>query len=293
MKSKNLNIKPLTVGLFLITIGLTSCGIRWINKTTSRLNADFPRQISDLVYLKGDFSAPVEPKLVVGTLLIKVNDSTFIQTERQYCLRDTSIVKVIWTEKDPIYYSKITSGFNANGKYVIAELKASNDIAYELSIDRTSFAELLSDNIDTTKLFRLYRNIVAGKTPRLTSTNTNVRTNENYLHDPNNYYYIKAVQVNTVTTKVYTSTKVSGSVDGGTSTFGANGSVYASTEGFVKYFTTGVKLTPLPLLLLEYDNPIQITADSSMTNIKSLNFNKGAFNKTPLQINAVKGGKLE
>ena len=114
-------------------ICLSSCGIRWFSKSTGRLNTSLPPAITEFTYLHGDFTSSVDPTLVIGTLLIQTNDSTFLQTERQYFNNDSLIVLREFSE-DPIYLSKITHGFEANGKYVVAELTADGEIAYELAI---------------------------------------------------------------------------------------------------------------------------------------------------------------
>lgn len=271
-------MKKQLILIFTITFLLSSCGgIKWTTKTSARLGASLPPEITDYVYLKGDFTSSVDPRLVVGTLLIKVNDSTFIQTERQYFKNDTLIVLVEYAE-DPIYSSKITQGFEANGKYSIAEINADGETAFELTIDRFKFAELKSDNIDTAKLFNLYRNISKNNKPKVSSTkSSNVKMDEDYLNNPYNYQYIKGVQVNSIITKVYAKTDVSAKVDGGTSAFGAGANVYKSTEGYVKYYTTGVKLVSLPLLLLEYGyNNIEILKkDSTKFKVDQIDIKKG------------------
>lgn len=273
-------MKKPSVLLILTALLFNSCGISWLTKTSSRLNDNLPKQITNYTFLSGDFTSSVDPTLVVGTFLIKVNDTTFVQTEKQYFKKDSLIVLVEFSE-DPIYSSKITQSFDANGKYAIAELNADGETAYELVIDRYKFAEVKSDNIDTAKLLKLYRNIIKGQTKISSIKESKTNLDDNYINNPNNYHYIKGVQVNSLITKMYTKTTTSAKVDGGTSTFGAGANVYKSTAGFVKYYTTSVKLIPLPILLKEYsknDKDFKKAFNSDtlkIQKIEQIDFEKG------------------
>jgi len=208
--------------LLSLFLCITCAGIKFTPNSTDEMS--LPKDYTQRCFLKGLASLRNEPQILTGGLVIALGDTLKRHQFLGRFVKNNYVPPTIIIEEAPLYCGNLTISADANGSYMICNLKATLDNAYELIIKDNFYANLADS-------FLLLDNIIAFGKEFPDSIIDKISLVTGVKHTIISYKIFKKISANTT-------------LSGG-NVFGAGGNVFYSTDMFMNDYVVSADITPL------------------------------------------------